>query len=437
MLRPISTACLGLLMLSGCGPSGMTDTNVKRVRIQAVADPVEAEAYRALIASFEQANPDVRVELITVGRQREHVTKLATSFAGGNPPDLFLINYRRYGQFLGKGLLDPLGPRLAEKGAFAAEDFFAPALEAFQYQGQQLCLPQNISTQVVYYNRGLFSRFDVPEPADDWSWKEFHDASRDLTRDTDGDRAADIFGFDFDPDLVHMAPFVWQAGGQIVDDTASPRRLMLKDHKAVMGLMFPKRLRTEVGVMPPLAQRRALGPEQRFIRGELAMTIQSRRFATTLREVKDLDWDVAPLPRHKVAATLLHADAYCLTTASQQPDAAARFVAFALSEEGQGRLTQSGRIVPSRKSVARSGVFLDPSQPPARAQVFLNNIDIVRRLPVTPYWYELETRVKPVIEEWVFESPPQGKTELTTGLHDGYRLIRLIETAVGNLMEKP
>ena len=426
-----------LLCLALLGCSQPSDTKpakaTQHIRLQLVADAVETAAYRDLIREFEARHPDIDVALRTIGRQRDHVTQLATAFAGGSPPDLFLINYRRYGQFLGKELLEPLGPLAASLGGFSPEDFYTPALEAFQHDEQQLCLPQNISTQVVYYNRELFQRYNVAEPANDWNWKAFHDAARDLTHDLDGDRQADIFGFDFDPDLVHMAPFVWQAGGRIVDNLEAPNALRLREYSSVIGLMFPKRLRTEVGVMPPLAQRRAVGPEARFIQGGLGMIIQSRRYATALRAVDDLDWDVAPLPRNKQAATLLHSDAYCLTRASAQPEAAAKFVNFALSADGQSLLSASGRIVPARRSVAQSQAFLHPDLPPSRAQVFLDNIEIVRRLPVTPYWYELENRSKPIIEEWMFESMANAGAEAKMGLHDGNRLVMLIQEAVNDL----
>ncbi len=431
-MRLLALMCVALL---GC--SQPSDTKpakaTQHIRLQLVADAVETAAYRSLIAEFEARHPDIEVALRTIGRQRDHVTQLATAFAGGTPPDLFLINYRRYGQFLGKELLEPLGPLAASHGEFKPEDFYTPALEAFQHDGQQLCLPQNISTQVVYYNRSLFQRYGVSEPADDWTWKQFHDTARALTHDLDGDRKPDVFGLDFDPDLIHMAPFVWQAGGRIVDKLDHPTALRLREYSSVIGLMYPKRLRTEVGVMPPLAQRRAVGPEARFIQGGLGMIIQSRRYATALRSIDDLDWDVAPLPRNKQAATLLHSDAYCLTRASAHPQAAALFVDFALSEDGQGLLSASGRIVPARRSVAQSEAFLSPDLRPSRAQVFLDNIEIVRRLPVTPYWYELENRSRPIIEEWMFESMANAGAEAQMGLHDGNRLVMLIQEAVNDL----
>ena len=82
---------LSLLLLGCTSPDGDTPTR-QQIRLQLVADPVEVSAYRDLIAAFEAQNPDIEVSMRTIGRQREHVTQLATAFAGGSPPDLFLIN---------------------------------------------------------------------------------------------------------------------------------------------------------------------------------------------------------------------------------------------------------------------------------------------------------------------------------------------------------
>ena len=48
------------------------------------------------------------------------------------------------------------------------------------------CLPQNISSLVVYFNRDLFERFGVPEPTDDMAWSQFVYRAQQLTRDDNG-----------------------------------------------------------------------------------------------------------------------------------------------------------------------------------------------------------------------------------------------------------
>lgn len=430
--RPLALAAL-VLCLSACGRGDAPDS--VHLRLQAVADPVEARAYRELIDAFRTERPDVEVEFVPVGRHAEHVTRLTTSFAAGNAPDLFLINFRRWGQFIASDVLEPVGPLLRDAGLFEREAFYEPPLDGFTYGGELICMPQNVSSLVVYWNRALFKQYGVEPPAPDWTWKEFHDAARALTRDLDGDRRADLYGLDVDPSIIRLAPFVWQAGGRIVDDIHAPTRFALRSTQAVTGLMFLKRLKNEVGVIPPLIERRAEGPDARFIRGGAAMTLNSRRFSAGLRAVDGLDWDVAPLPRHREAASVLHADAYCLGRQSRHKAAARDFIAFATGETGQALLSASGRIVPVRKSVAESEAFLDPDQPPASARVFLDTIPTLRRTPNIPTWYEIETRINPVIEEWMFESAAQMAGEANFGLRDGYLLVDLIEQAAGGLLK--
>ena len=423
------------LTVAACGRDAGGDHTA--LRLQAVADPVEAKAYRGLIAAFEAQRPDVQVEFIPVGRHPEHVTRLTTAFAAGNAPDLFLINFRRWGQFIASDVLEPVGPLLDEAGLLDRDAFYAPPLDGFSVDGRLICMPQNVSSLVVYWNRALFKQYGVEPPAADWSWREFHDAARALTRDNDGDRRADLYGLDVDASIIRLAPFVWQAGGQLVDDVQQPTRFALRTQQAVTGLMFLKRLKNEVRVIPPLIERRAESPDARFMRGGAAMTLNSRRFSATLRAVRGLDWDVAPLPQNQQAASVLHADAYCLGRQSRHKAAARDFIAFATGEQGQALLSASGRIVPVRKSVAESEAFLDPNQPPASARVFLDTIPTLRRTPNIPVWYEIETRINPIIEEWMFESVAQMAGEQNFGLRDGYFLVSRIEAAAGDLLRPP
>ena len=87
------------------------------------------------------------------------------------------------------------------------------------------CLPQNISSLVVYYNQDLFTAAGVAYPPDSWAWDEFLAMARALTLDTDGDGQVDQYGLGVEPSLYRLAAFIWQNGGPLVDDLARPSRL--------------------------------------------------------------------------------------------------------------------------------------------------------------------------------------------------------------------
>ena len=60
---------------------------------------------------------------------------------------------------------------------------------AFQDDGEQTCMPQNVSSLVVYYNEKLFKQAGVAYPEPNWSWISIVQAAVKLTKDTDGDGA--------------------------------------------------------------------------------------------------------------------------------------------------------------------------------------------------------------------------------------------------------
>ncbi|MGH2830340.1 MAG: ABC transporter substrate-binding protein [Actinomycetota bacterium] len=393
-------AVLALSAASACNGGGTAGSQT--ISLQIFGDAAEIKAYKDLIAAFDRKQTGIRVQLISVPSQSDHAAKLSSGFAGGKPPDLFLINYRRFGQYAGQGVLENMGPRLDRSASLMKADFYEQAMDAFAFGGRQACLPQNISSLVVYYNRALFKRFGVAEPKAGWTWQDFLATAKSLTRDTNGDRKTDVFGLGVEPNLIRMAPFVWQAGAEVVTDTLSPDKTAMLDGKALEALRFFIELRRVHHVVPEQDEAKSEDDEARFARGTMAMFMDSRRAVTTLRATARLDWDVAPLPRKRRAATILHSDAYCMSKASKVKDAAFRFVEFALGPEGAPIIARTGRTVPSLRSVAESEAFLSPGQRPAGARVFLDAVPTIRRLPNIATWNEIETKANPIIEEWFY-----------------------------------
>jgi multiple sugar transport system substrate-binding protein len=395
-LRALLTACA----LCAC-KRGDESRPRAEVTLQAFGDPAELAAYRALIDAFGKKRPDVRVSLIPVGQQKDHMAKLVIAFSAGTPPDLFLINYRRFGQLEAKGVLEPLGPLLTPAG-LKETDLFAQAVEAFRVNGTMVCAPQNVSSLVVYVNTRLFREAGLPLPVAGWTWDDFARTARALTRDTNGDGRPEVHGVGFEPTVARLAPFIWQGGGQLLDHPQAPTRFMLDSVASSAGPRLLLNLRRVDKAIPELAEARAEDLEARFANGRLGMLLHSRRLVPTLRQLPKLEWDVAPLPKNVREATVLHSDAYCLSRTSRAMDEAVAFVAFALGPEGARLLAASGRTVPSLREVAVSPAFLDPSRPPASAKVFLDSIPHLERLPNIAAWNEIETRADTVVEEWFY-----------------------------------
>jgi multiple sugar transport system substrate-binding protein len=380
------------------GCDGPPDDRPTPVTVLVSGEPEEIEAYRSVVAAFNDAQSGVEAQLLPFADRDDLILRLSTSIAGGEPPDLFLMNYRYYGQFASRGALEPLEPYHQRSSVFSAGDFFETAMIPFRWNGEQMCLPQNVSSLVVYYNEDLFDRAGIQPPADAWSWDEMVQAAERITADDDGDGATDVYGLGVDPEIIRIAPFVWSNGGTLVDDEASPTAFDF-DVRAVVAMQRFFELRTTHGVTPTDEEAESEDLESRFLNGRLAMLMESRRVVPTLRTITDFEWDVAPLPSMGAPVSILHSDAYCMTAGSDAKDAAWRFLEFTLGPDGQRIAAEAGRTVPSLRSVARSDAFLEPAADPARAEVFLEQIPRLRAVPVISTWPEIEDVANGLIEE--------------------------------------
>ncbi len=152
-------------------------------------DPAEQAAYEQVVAGFEATHPGIDIAIDYTPGQTDYYRKIATDFAGNDPPDVFLINYRQFGQYAARGALKPVASYLDASADISAVDYAPIAMDAFKYRGDQACMPQNVSSLIVYYNVDLFTTNGVPLPALGWTWDEFVAAAEALTQDTDGDGA--------------------------------------------------------------------------------------------------------------------------------------------------------------------------------------------------------------------------------------------------------
>lgn len=402
LLKTVPAAGLATLMR----PEGSLGADA--VRFAFFADPSEALAYAQLIDRFEEVQTGIKIEPVVISSSNvaplgrllpasKYPEWLRGSFTGPNPPDAFLFTYRDVGAYETRGVLEPLDTWLSASRSLDEADFYPEALSLFRPMNRPLlAIPQNLSSLVVYFNTEIFENAGLADPTTGWTWEAFIAAASELTRDLDGDSFPEVHGVAFDPTIHRFAAAIWGAGGELFDDVYQPTRLTLDTPEARKGIEFITTLGpTGINATPTQADRLLLDDTQRFLRGQAAMLIQSRRVVAYLRDNAKVPWDVAPLPVGMIPANVSHSDGLGMWTGSPRKEGAWKFIEFAMSEEGQKILAESGRTVPSMKRVAESDAFLKGgsaasllgyTQSPRSASVFLDNIAISRPLPSTTTW---------------------------------------------------
>lgn len=393
-------------------------------------DPAEKAAYDALVVAFTEAHPDIQVVLQHTPNQNDYRRQLAADYAAGTPPDVSLMNHRRIGNFAANELMEPLGRYMEASTVFQPDDFYPITLDAFKWQGTVMCVPQNISSLVVYYNKDMFDAAGVVYPGNDWTWDEFIASATALTQDTDGDGLMDQYGLGTDTSFFRLVPFVAQNQGAIVDNVDYPTRLTLNRQVSMQAMQWYVDWRLVHGIVPTREEEASMDSESRFVGGMTAMFLNSRRGTPTYREITAFDWDIAPLPEGVQKAGLLHTDGYCMSAATANKEAAWTFIEFANSPEGQALIATSGRTVPSLMAVAESPAFLDPTAKPANSRVFLDTIPDLVRVPTIATWEEIERVASEELERAFYGdiTVNQAADLMFTRTEEYFRLANLILT---------
>lgn len=65
---------------------------------------------------------------------------------------------------------------------------YAELLDALKINGRVYMLPYRKSTWAVYYNKNLFDQFGIPYPEGSWTWEDYTELAKELTRTIDGQK---------------------------------------------------------------------------------------------------------------------------------------------------------------------------------------------------------------------------------------------------------
>jgi multiple sugar transport system substrate-binding protein len=155
-------------------------------------------------AAFEEAYPNVTVNVVNAGTNTEEYTKLQNAIkAGSGAPDVVQIEYYAFPQFaLTEGLLD-----LAPYGFGDLEDdYTASTWNSVDFDGKIYGLPQDSGPMALFYNKTVFDQYGIAVPT---TWDEYIAAAQQLTAADPTKKITNDTG-----DAGFATSMIWQAGGQ-------------------------------------------------------------------------------------------------------------------------------------------------------------------------------------------------------------------------------
>lgn len=146
------------------------------------------------IAEFEKMNPGVKITYRSGTLKRNYSEWLSQKIIRGNEPDIFCILPKDFNTLVSIGILKDLDEIMMNDLQFDASKMYVNAIKSGQFQKKQYALPSEIAPALMFVNKTLLTREGIAIPKGDWTWNDFYDICRKVTKDTDGDGQIDQFG---------------------------------------------------------------------------------------------------------------------------------------------------------------------------------------------------------------------------------------------------
>ena len=389
--------CLAVIALvAGC--AGERAPQGVRLTLFTWVQPEELAVNQRLIADFEKQHPTIHVEITNDPSQRA-MDKLQTSIAAGKAPDVMSIHGAFFLPFAAKGALLDLQPLIDGDAQFDLGDFYPQLLPLCRYEGRLYSLPRYSSVYVLFYNQDLFDEAGVSYPDGSWTWADYLAAAQKLTRHS-SDPAQQRYGCVIDFWGARIYPWVWQNGGQILDESRT--KCLLDQPPAVEALQFLVDLAARHKVAPRISQEDSRETREWFKAGRVAMFMSGAWDVQVLRRSPTLRWGIAPLPKQKERATLAGTENYAIAATTKHPKQAWELFKFLLSPHSQEVMAAQVDKQPSRRSVAQ-GAYLHAKVGYDR-RVLVDALGYGKLAPNVPEWDRISHLIQDRLDEiWIGE----------------------------------
>ncbi len=362
-------------MLSGCAQKN----NDVIIKFASWGSKSEIEILKPILKDFEKENPNIKVDFMHI--PQNYFQKIHLLFASNTAPDVLFLNNLYLPIYANAGLLEELNVQ--------NEVFEPKTLEALSYKNKLYAVPRDASNLVIFYNKDLFNKKNIPYPERKWSFEDFLDIAKNLADDK-------VFAISFETDAMFYLPYLMSQGGGILSDDLAKEIIDMPQSQK--GLKFYIDLRNRYNVAPKQEQSASATMAQMFLQEKLAMHLSGRWLVPKYREEAKFDWDIINFPYGDEGSIVpMDASGWAVAKSSGHKDEAQKLVEFLSSKESIEKLTMSGLIVPARLDVLNSNYFLDDKKP-KNAEVFIDVMKSSKPTPVCVNYNEILDKINKKLE---------------------------------------
>jgi len=342
------------LLLAGCagfGGGGSSDngSGSQTLTFTTWASETEEAAFKELIKKFEAENEGSKIKLNVVPYD-QMFSNIDAQLASGDAPDLFRVDYGNLGVYSSQDQLLDLSSYFTpeESGAFV------PAMwEAVSFDGKPYGVPHQTDVSALLLNTKLLADAgitDIPTTLEDaWTWDEFADVATKLRASLPAEQYPFVYNWQLGGTSRWLS-WLFEADGKLLeDDGVTPAIDSAEGKKA---LDFTKSFFDNNWVPPTSSVKSSGYADTVFAEQTAAMAFVGSFLVPDMDYFNEFEWTATFMPRDKRGATDLGGNALVATKDTANPDLAAKFLKFMVSEDSMETFCAQTMELPTLLSLA-------------------------------------------------------------------------------------
>jgi multiple sugar transport system substrate-binding protein len=414
----VCTRTILLLAVTVGGLSGCTreDYSGKTVlSFSYCANFRDNDLWTEICEDFEEKHPDVKIRRKWV--PGDYGTKLRLELISDTAADILLMDDEIYPAYAVRGFLvdfkpyimrqsDELERRIAQDIGWVDtpenyEPYFLPtALQSFRYNDLQAGLPWDGNSMLMFYNKDLFDEAGIPYPTEDWTWEEFREIAKKLTRDIDGDERIDQFGTVMVFSFMGIEPFLWAWGADVLNEDRT--RAALHSERAIEAAQYMMDVWYTDHSSAFVGEIEGMSADVQLLTGTVGAMVAGSYMLSDLKAVKGgMRWDLAHMPYgpYGERATRVTWDGISVNNgiSDEKKEIAWEFVKHVLSKDSQARFGIVSRGMPAVREFAEKYYPKDDTE--VREEIVIESTEYGHLTPITPRYLEMRDVTTPIFDQ--------------------------------------
>ena len=287
----------------------------------------QQEGIDAMVDAFNASQKDIELTVSYMSKSA-YFEKLNIGLPAGSAPDIIALNVPSDIDYSKRGFLLDISD-LFESGAIDLSRYPKHTIDAHTIDGVLHGVPRDYDSIAVYYNKAIFDAAGEPYPTGDWTWEEFVEVAKRITRADEGIYGTCVASY---PNSV-VYDMVYSNGGKAFDENGL---CVLNSAEAKDALKKLSDVILVEHASPTIEEQAEMSSGNRFLNGMAGMLFNGSWSMASYAEALGDDLGVCALPAMgEKPASISHSLIWAIPACSQNIDAAKTFLTYLASYESQ------------------------------------------------------------------------------------------------------